>query len=123
MWRRPPGRNLLGRRPVERNLLRFADDVGRNEADLLRFVDHRRLPPFEGEVEKLLSRNGIGRAVGLKLVMDCRFETQARTTMPLDHATPLQTRPTRSDNHKSGRRFWRHHDQTVITSISAKTQT
>ena len=30
-----------------------------------------------------------GRSFGLMFVMDCRFETQAWTTMPLDHAVPL----------------------------------
>jgi hypothetical protein len=87
----PPSADLrsIGRQWGEPNVLRLTIRLRGNEADFLGFIDHGRLPPVEGEVEKLLSRNGIGRAVGLKFVMDRRFEAQAGTTMPLDHATPF----------------------------------
>jgi hypothetical protein len=71
----PPGRVSLSRQRGQLNALGVTALLGRNEADLPGFVNHGRLPPLEREIEKLLSRNGIGSAVGLKFVMDCRFET------------------------------------------------
>src|SRR5690348_10696995 len=91
----PPARSWavhrsVGRQRGEPNFLRRAVPFGWNEADLLGLVDHGRLPPLERKVEKLLSRNGICRSIGLMFVMHCRFETQAWTTMPLDHGCPLR---------------------------------
>jgi hypothetical protein len=59
----------------------------RNQADpLLRFIDQGGAPPLEGEVEKLLACGRIGSSFGLMFVMDCRFQAQAGTAMPPDHA-------------------------------------
>src|ERR1043166_5812323 len=80
------GLRSVGRQWGER-VLRIGR-LGRNEGDLLGFIDHGRLPPLEGEVEKLLPCNGIGGPLRLLFVMNRRFKTQAWTTMPLDHAVP-----------------------------------
>jgi len=78
-----------------------------HQSDLFRFVDHRRLSPFEGEVEELLPRDRIGGSFRLQLVMDRRFETQAWTAMPPDHATPSRQQ---NDGSELGQDFRRDRD-------------